>query len=173
MLCSVLEIIKPEDLMDIRLVVSKLHGISLDTMWRLLFTTSSIEVSDYRPIACCTVLYKCISKVIINRINGYLDSLIDRAQSALITGRRITDNIHMAHKLVSGYHSRAGPPRYTLKIDIKKSYDTVDWRFLHIMLHGMGFHPVMVKWIREMVSTTLYWLVINGNTYGFFHGEGD
>ncbi|XP_024963616.1 uncharacterized protein LOC112503869 [Cynara cardunculus var. scolymus] len=99
-----------------------------------------------------------------------LDSLIDKAQSAFIPGRRITDNILMAHELVSRYQLSNGPPRCAFKIDIKKAYDTVDWRFLVVMLEGLGFHPVLVKWIREMVSTTSYSLSFNGNSYGFFHG---
>ncbi|XP_024976218.1 uncharacterized protein LOC112514118 [Cynara cardunculus var. scolymus] len=101
------------------------------------------RVTDYRPIACCNVLYKCISKVIVNRMKGSLDSLIDKAQLAFIPGRRITDNILMAHELVSGYQSSNGPPRCAFKIDIKKAYDTVDWRFLVVMLEGLGFHPVL------------------------------
>ncbi|GJY18245.1 hypothetical protein Tco_0389736 [Tanacetum coccineum] len=30
------------------------------------------RVNDYRPISCCNVLFKCISKVIANRIKGFL-----------------------------------------------------------------------------------------------------
>ncbi|XP_024965720.1 uncharacterized protein LOC112505911 [Cynara cardunculus var. scolymus] len=89
-------------------------------------SVSASKVSDYRPIACCTMLYKCISEVIVNRMKGHLDSLIDEAQSTFIPGWMITDNILMAHELVSGYQSRDGPPRCTFKIDIKKTYDTVD-----------------------------------------------
>ncbi|GJV98289.1 RNA-directed DNA polymerase, eukaryota, reverse transcriptase zinc-binding domain protein [Tanacetum coccineum] len=33
------------------------------------------KVSDFRPIACCNVLYKCISKIITNRIQGCLEDL--------------------------------------------------------------------------------------------------
>ncbi|GKD87355.1 RNA-directed DNA polymerase, eukaryota, reverse transcriptase zinc-binding domain protein, partial [Tanacetum coccineum] len=35
------------------------------------------KVSDYRPIACCNVIYKCISKVITERIKKYLGKLED------------------------------------------------------------------------------------------------
>lgn len=34
------------------------------------------KVSDFRPIACCTVLYKCISKILTNRIKGVLVLLV-------------------------------------------------------------------------------------------------
>ncbi|XP_024990681.1 uncharacterized protein LOC112524970 [Cynara cardunculus var. scolymus] len=133
-------------------------------------TVNASKVTDYRPIACCNVLYKCISKVIVNRMKDSLDSLIDKAQSAFIPGRKISDNILMAHELVSGYQTSVGPPRCAFKIDIKKAYDMVDWRFLIVMMHGLGFHPVLIKWIREMMSTTSYSLAINGESYGFFHG---
>ncbi|GKF53669.1 hypothetical protein Tco_0160579, partial [Tanacetum coccineum] len=35
-------------------------------------------VTDFRPIACCNVVYKCISKLITERINGCLDKLINK-----------------------------------------------------------------------------------------------
>lgn len=41
-------------------------------------------VTNYRSIACCNTLYKCISKVLVNRIRGCLDSIVDSNQSAFI-----------------------------------------------------------------------------------------
>ncbi|KAJ9536721.1 hypothetical protein OSB04_un000106 [Centaurea solstitialis] len=95
------------------------------------------SVTDFRPISCCTVLYKCISKILVDRIKPYLDGLVSRSQSAFISGRRIVDNILMAHELVVGYHLQVGQPRCAFKIDIRKAYDMVDWRFLFNMLSGV------------------------------------
>ncbi|KAJ9541973.1 hypothetical protein OSB04_028479 [Centaurea solstitialis] len=129
------------------------------------------SVSDFRPIACCSVLYKCISKVIVERMKPYLDSLVSKAQSAFIPGRRIGDNILMAHELVTGYHLDRGPPRCAFKIDLRKAYDMVSWDYLFGMLEGFRFHPVLVKWIREMVSTVTFSVVVNGESHGFFPGK--
>ncbi|GKD54007.1 RNA-directed DNA polymerase, eukaryota, reverse transcriptase zinc-binding domain protein, partial [Tanacetum coccineum] len=55
-----------------------------------------VKVTDYRPIACYNVVYKCISKVITNRIKVVLNGLIDSNQSVFIAGRQICDNIMLA-----------------------------------------------------------------------------
>ncbi len=36
------------------------------------------SMGDFRPIACCNVIYKCITKIISNRMLPVLDSLISR-----------------------------------------------------------------------------------------------
>ncbi|KAJ9566292.1 hypothetical protein OSB04_002258 [Centaurea solstitialis] len=131
---------------------------------------NATRVSDFRPISCCSVLYKVISKVIADRMKPVLSSIISRSQSAFIPGRRITDNILMAHELVAGYQRDVGTPRCAFKIDLRKAYDTVDWRYLLAMLRNFGFHPVLCKWIDEMLSTSSFSVVVNGETYGFFKG---
>ncbi|GJV55852.1 RNA-directed DNA polymerase, eukaryota, reverse transcriptase zinc-binding domain protein [Tanacetum coccineum] len=47
------------------------------------------KVSDFRPIACCNVIYKCISKILTNRIKNGLSKIVNINQSAFIPGRHI------------------------------------------------------------------------------------
>ncbi|KAJ9539130.1 hypothetical protein OSB04_031863 [Centaurea solstitialis] len=128
------------------------------------------RVTDYRPISLCNVIYKCIAKIISWRIRDSLDFLVSMNQSAFIPGRRITDNILMAHEIMDGYGKRGGPPRCSFKIDIQKAYDSVDWQFLCTVLDRLGFHPIMRHWIMELVSTTSFSVVVNGTSHGFFKG---
>ena len=53
------------------------------------------KVGDYRPISCCNTIYKCIAKILANRIKPALPQLIDPAQSGFVQGRRIADNIFL------------------------------------------------------------------------------
>ncbi|GKB26479.1 RNA-directed DNA polymerase, eukaryota, reverse transcriptase zinc-binding domain protein [Tanacetum coccineum] len=69
------------------------------------------KVSDFRPIACCNVLYKCISKVLTNRIKSGLEKVVSNNQSAFIPGRHIQDNILLTQELLKGYNRKNGPKR--------------------------------------------------------------
>ncbi|XP_052623754.1 uncharacterized protein LOC128129115 [Lactuca sativa] len=126
------------------------------------------KVSDFRPIACCNTFYKCISKIIVNRIRNCLGDIVSNNQSAFIPGRSILDNILLAQELMVGYKKKRGTPKCTIKIDIQKAYDTVDWDFLNRVLQGFGFHPVMVKWIMACVSSPWFMLNFNGEDHGSF-----
>ena len=129
------------------------------------------KVSDFRPIACCNTFYKCISKIIVNRIRNCLGDIVSNNQSAFIPGRSILDNILLAQELMVGYKKKRGTPKCTIKIDIQKAYDTVDWDFLNRVLQGFGFHPVMVKWIMACVSSPWFMLNFNGEDHGYFEGK--
>ncbi|GJV73508.1 RNA-directed DNA polymerase, eukaryota, reverse transcriptase zinc-binding domain protein [Tanacetum coccineum] len=128
------------------------------------------KVSDYRPIACCNVLYKCISKIVTNKIKGVLGKLVNESQSAFIAGRNITDNIILAQELFKGYNSKQKFRRVAFKIDLQKAYDTIDWGFLKIVLEQFGFPGKMVEWIMTCVSTTKFSINVNGEREGYFSG---
>ncbi|XP_011100436.1 uncharacterized protein LOC105178624 [Sesamum indicum] len=63
----------------------------------------STSVADYRPISCCNVIFKAITKIISDRLVPVLEHLIDRCQAAFVGGRNITDNIFLAQEMVRQY----------------------------------------------------------------------
>ncbi|GJT83580.1 RNA-directed DNA polymerase, eukaryota, reverse transcriptase zinc-binding domain protein [Tanacetum coccineum] len=111
------------------------------------------KVSDFRPIACCNVLYKCINKVITNRIKSGLEKVVSINQSAFIPAKNIQDNILLTHELLKGYNMKNGPKRCALKIDLQKAYDTMSWSFLKTVLKRFGFHEVMGDHISPYLFT--------------------
>ncbi|GJX54328.1 hypothetical protein Tco_0282697, partial [Tanacetum coccineum] len=133
--------------------------------------TSPSRINDYRPISCCNVLFKCITKIIPNHIKVNLKALISPNQSAFVPGRRISENILLTQELMHNYHLDCGPPRCAFKVDIQKAYDTVDWVFLKDVLIGFGFYDRMIGWIMECVSSTSFSLSINEVLHGYFKGK--
>lgn len=63
-------------------------------------------VKDYRPIACYTICYKIITKVLIGRLKKVIGDLIGKAQSAFIKERIIGDNILFAHEIFNSYNKK-------------------------------------------------------------------
>lgn len=102
----------------------------------------SMLMSDFRPIACCNIIYKCITKLLAMRMKKLLPSLISLSQSAFIPNRVIGDNILLAQALFKNYHLNSGAPRCAMKIDIKKAFDTLNWDFLAALQH-MGFSGIV------------------------------
>ncbi|GKF16686.1 sodium/hydrogen exchanger 6, partial [Tanacetum coccineum] len=68
--------------------------------------TTPVRINDYRPISCCNVLYKCISKIIANRVKEGLGDIVSINQSAFVPGRRNSDNILLTQELMRNYPCR-------------------------------------------------------------------
>lgn len=45
------------------------------------------RVTNFRPIACCNIVYKCISKVLSKRLKKVLPHIISNNQSVFIEGK--------------------------------------------------------------------------------------
>ena len=98
-------------------------------------------LSQFRPISLCNVIYKIISKLMVNRLKPCMDTLITPFQNAFISGRSITDNIIIAHEVFEFLKKKSGRKTSfgALKIDMSKAYDRVDWSFLKAPLISMNF----------------------------------
>ena len=90
------------------------------------------QVIEFRPIALCNVLYKLVSKVLANRLKKILPSIISETQSAFQSDKAISDNILVAfetlHHMKTNNSGKNG--FMTMKLDMSKAYDRVEWSFL-------------------------------------------
>jgi hypothetical protein len=58
------------------------------------------NLKEYRPISLCNVIYKIVSKCLVNRLCPALDDIITDGQSAFIPGRMTTDNALIAFECI-------------------------------------------------------------------------
>lgn len=59
-------------------------------------TEHASTVGDFRPISCCNVFYKVITKLLEARPGDILPTIIDKAKLAFVKGRSVVENIHLA-----------------------------------------------------------------------------
>ncbi|KAL0297855.1 UNVERIFIED_CONTAM: hypothetical protein Sangu_3176000 [Sesamum angustifolium] len=127
-----------------------------------------IKVGDFRPISCCNVVYKIITEVMVTRMHLILEKIIDSCQNAFVPGRSISDNILLAQELLSGYNQKKLPPRCTVKVDLQKAYDIVEWDYLLAVLRLFKFPNKFIMWIEQCITTASFSISLNGSIHGFF-----
>lgn len=119
-------------------------------------------VKDFRPISCCTVVYKIISRIMSTRLGKVLSSVLHQSQAAFIPGQRIHDHILLAYELIKGYNTKGGTPRCMLQMDLQKAYDSVEWSALEAILNELSIPHMFIKWIMITVTTVSYRYQVNG-----------
>lgn len=127
-------------------------------------------MKEFCPISLCTIAYKCISKILANRIKLLLPSIINMAQSAFVKGRSISDNILIAQELFRGYTRDTGVPKCSVKLDLHKAFDSLSWDFLVAALTKFNFPRAFISWVYSYISITMYSVKINGVRQGYFGG---
>lgn len=80
---------------------------------------------NFRSIACCSTFYKCISKLICNRLSIVLPVIIHNNQGAFIKGRSVAYKIIILQDVLRNYGRKNASARSFLKVDLSKAYDTI------------------------------------------------
>ncbi|PKU67582.1 putative mitochondrial protein [Dendrobium catenatum] len=126
------------------------------------------NISEYRPIALCNVIYKIIAKVIAGRLKLVLPSIIEYNQSGFLQARISTENILLASDILSSASRRGGTNMLCAKLDIRKAFDSVSREFVLARLAQKGFSPLFVNWIKMCISDIHFSIVLNGALEGYF-----
>ena len=125
-------------------------------------------VSEFRPISLSNVLYCIFAKVLINRLQAMMPNLISEHQSAFLSDKLISDNILVAFETLHYMrnHNKGKSGFMTLKLDISKAYDRVEWEYMEKVMIKMGFHARWVQLMMMCITTASYSVLINGEPHG-------
>ena len=126
------------------------------------------NVTKYRPISLCNMVYKLASKTLVNRLKKFLPSIISESQSAFVNGRLITDNVLVAIETMHHINQKKGGAKgeMALKLDMSKAYDRVEWRCLDKIMEKLGFNSRWRNLMLQCISTVTYSIKINGKQCG-------
>jgi len=134
-------------------------------------STTTNSAADFRPISCCNVIYKVISKILAGRMAHVLGDIINPTQNAFLGVRKMADNIHLMQELLRHYGRKRSSPKCIIKIDFRKAFDTIQWSFLRTVLLLLGFPNHFIFLIMQCVETASYSVSVNGDLFGFFNGK--
>lgn len=91
-----------------------------------------------------------------------LPKLVGESQFALFQNRQMIDYALIANKVVWWLKKRKIKVAL-LKLDFRKAYNTVSWRFLDKVMEQTGFGYIWRGWLTHCVSSMSMSLLINGS----------
>ena len=112
-------------------------------------------------------LYKWLTKVLANRLKKVVENVVSKAQGAFVKGRQILDAMLIANEVIDSI-LKNNENGILCKLDIEKAYYNVDWSFLLTVMQKMGFGEKWIGWIKWCISTTRFYVLVNGTSMGFF-----
>jgi hypothetical protein len=75
----------------------------------------------------------------------------------------IHDNFRVVQSSVKLLHAQR-TSSILLKVDIVKAFDTVNWSFLHDLLHHLSFSRRWINWLSYLLSTASIKIIVNEQT---------
>lgn len=113
------------------------------------------------------MIYKIISKLIVDRLKKCLGDVILEEQSGFVEGHQILDCVVIATETI---HSLANSKEKAMfiKLDMAKAYNRVRWSFLQKILGAFGFVEEWIQWVMSCVTSTSFLVLINGDHIDLF-----
>ncbi|XP_074266827.1 uncharacterized protein LOC141590115 [Silene latifolia] len=128
------------------------------------------QISQYRPISLCNVIYRLASKCLVNRLKLVISSIVSDSQQAFVPSRLMSDSCVITHEIMHYLNkTKRGSVSYAaLMLDMHKAFDRVSWTFLIAVLKKFGFPVFWQDIIWECISTVTYNIIINGEPSSTF-----
>jgi len=133
--------------------------------------------SDYRPLSMLEVLYKIPARILANRLNSILHTIIGSHQHGFMPGRGIQEpSLVMAHVVQEA--SRGGHPVQILSYDIENAFAKVSHKIIAQSLRAFGIPELIIQALQQYTLIGYAKVEVNGKTGVLFlietgSGQGD
>jgi len=126
------------------------------------------SIKNYRPIVVSNFKFKIIFKLLADRLAFVAARIISPNQYGFVLGRQIQECIGIASEAINMLSKKVRGGNATYKVDIHKAFDTINWKFLLLVLTRFGFDSSFVGWISTILRSTILSIRINDSLVGFF-----
>jgi len=96
------------------------------------------RLNDFRLISLVGCTYKVLAKVLANRLQAVISSVVSDSQSTFIQGKHILDGILIAKEVVDDAR-RMNKEMLLFKVVFEKAYDSADLNYLDSVMRTMNF----------------------------------
>lgn len=120
---------------------------------------SRLKLENYRPITLLNSDNKVLAKIMANRLNKVMGSIIAPTQAYGVPGRDVVDTLCTIRDVVKQMQEVGGA---VLCLDLNKAFDRVEHRFLLEALARFGFGPRLKEWVKLLYGSACSVVKCNG-----------
>ena len=108
-------------------------------------SSNLLELKFWRPLVLLNMDYKCLSKIMAERIKPILDYLICPEQTGFMRGRHISKNIRRTFEIIR-YCKKTKQPGLIMSLDFSKCFDKIEHSAIRGSMKYFNFGPIFTNW---------------------------
>lgn len=126
-----------------------------DNIIILLPKSMEADCTDiFMHITMCNFKIKIVSKILADKLASIMPLIISKEQKWFIRGRNVKDYVCLAFVIFNILDKKSFGDNLALKVDVNKTFDTLNWDFLLKVLEKFGFGDTFCQWTMSIMEST-------------------
>ncbi len=125
----------------------------------------STNVASYRPLSLLNSDQKIIAKVLTNRLNEHVGSLIHPDQTGFIPDRFSFSN---TCRLLNNIYSTNPPHSAVISLDAKQAFDQIEWKYVFVTIKKFGFGDKFMTLLKMLYACPKSTVLTNHDRSPYF-----